>query len=100
MISIKYVYEIRMIELDEYLNGMNRRNIDMDEAYIMIINTSDSECNPIKIFWKANFADPQVPHYDSSRVKMSRRRANGLDVEGISEDGDRYALTCLGVMYY
>jgi len=24
----KYVYEIRMIELDEYLHGMNRKKID------------------------------------------------------------------------
>ncbi len=58
-----------MIELDEYLNGMNRRKIDMERAYIMIImiiNAPDSECNPVTNFWKGKFADPQVPHYKSS----------------------------------
>ena len=29
----KYVYEMRMIEIDEYLHGLNRKKIDMDKAY-------------------------------------------------------------------
>ena len=37
-----YVYEIRMIELDEYLYGMNRRKIDMEKAYDIISDAHES----------------------------------------------------------
>ena len=46
MISIKksinkYAYEIRMMELDEYLYGMNRQKIDKEKAYDVIIDAYD-----------------------------------------------------------
>jgi len=37
----KYVYEIRMMELDEYLYGMNRKKIDREKAYVIVINAPD-----------------------------------------------------------
>ena len=37
----KYVYEMRMIELHEYLYGMNRKNIDNEKAYDIIIDAHD-----------------------------------------------------------
>ena len=48
----KYVYEIQMIEIDEYLHGMNRRKIDIDKAYIMIINARGSQSNAVMNAWK------------------------------------------------
>ena len=32
----KFVYEIQMIEIDEYLYGMNRKKIDTEKAYELI----------------------------------------------------------------
>jgi len=37
----KYVYEIRMIELNEY-HEMNRRKIDMEKAYDIISDAHES----------------------------------------------------------
>jgi len=39
----KYVYEIRMIELNEYLDVINRKKIEMEKTYKMIIDAPDSE---------------------------------------------------------
>ena len=44
-----YVYEIRMIEIDEYLYGMNRQKIDEEKADDIITN---SESNAVINFWK------------------------------------------------
>ena len=54
----KYIYEIRMMELDEYLWGMNRKKIDMEKAYDIVIDTPDSESNAVLSFWKGRLADP------------------------------------------
>jgi len=43
----KYVYEIRMIEFDEYFNGMNRKKMDTEKAFEIIIAAPDSKSNPI-----------------------------------------------------
>ena len=43
---------MQMIEIDEYLNGMNRRKIDMGKAYIMIINARGSQSNAVMNAWK------------------------------------------------
>jgi len=45
-------------KIDEYLYGMNRRKIDMEKAYEMIIGAPDSESNTIMNIWKGRFADP------------------------------------------
>ena len=101
-----YVYEIRMIELDEYLHGMNRKKIDMEKAYELIIDAPDSECNAVLNFWKGHFADPGLEYFKSSRVEENEskakafyRKAVELDIEGMAEGGDQYAQACLGVMY-
>ena len=101
----KYVIEMRMVELDEYLHGMNRRKIDMDKAYEMIIDCPDSECNPVMNAWKGHFADPES-RYESFCVEENESKANefyqmavDLDIERMAEDGDKYAQTCLGQMY-
>jgi len=98
-----YVYEIRMIELDEYLYGMNRKKIDMEKAYDIITN---SESNAIINFWKGGFADPGYSSCKSSRAEKNESRANvfyrkgvELDIVGMAEAGDKYAQACLGVMY-
>jgi len=41
----KYVYEIRMMELDEYLYGMNRKKIDKQKASEMIMDAPNSKPN-------------------------------------------------------
>ena len=61
----KYIYEIRMMELDEYLYGMNRKKIDMEKAYDIVIDTPDSESNAVLSFWKGCFADPHCLRYRS-----------------------------------
>jgi len=71
---INYVYEIRMIEFDEYLYGMNRKKIDMEKAYEMIIDAPDSESNAILNVWKGHFADPGLLFYKSSRVEKNQSR--------------------------
>jgi len=103
-----YVYEIRMIELDEYLNGMNRKKIDIKKAYDIITN---SESNAILNFWKGRFADPCFKDPRSSLIKCSRveknksmanefyRKALDLNIEGMAEAGDKYGQVCLGEMY-
>ncbi len=103
----KYVYEIRMIELDEYLYGMNRQKVDKEKAYDIIIDAHDSECNPVTNVWKARLADPDLPGYKSSRVEKNESRANelyrmavDLNIERMAEDGDKYACSCLAAMYY
>ena len=102
----KYVYEMQMIEIDEYLHGMNRRKIDMEKAYKMIIDFPDSEYNPVMNAWKGHFADPELPCYESFWVEANESEANefyrmavDLDIERMAEDGDKYAQTCLGQMY-
>ena len=101
-----YVYEIQIIELDEYLYGMNRKRIDMEKAYDIISNNPNSESNAIMIFWNGCFADPGLSFYKSSRVEKKESRANAfyrkavdLDIEGMAEGGDKYAQACLGWMY-
>jgi len=96
-----------MMELDEYLYGMNRRKIDREKAYGIVIDTPDSESNPVTNVWKAMLADPQLPGYKSSRVEKNQWRANelyrkavDLNIEQMAEDGDTYACSCLGDMYY
>ena len=71
---INYAYEIRMIELDEYLYGMNRKKIDMEKAYEMIIDAPDSESNAILNVWKGRFADAGLPFYKWSRVEKNQSR--------------------------
>ena len=73
---IKYVYEIRMIDIDGYLYGMNRKKIDMDKAYIMIINAPYSEFNAVMNAWKGHFADPELPRYKSFWVEENESEAN------------------------
>ena len=92
-----------MIELDEYLYGMNSQKIDEEKAYDLITN---SESNAIMNFWKARFADPGYSFYKSSRVEKIQLRANvfyqkalELDIEGMAEAGDQYTQACLGEMY-
>ena len=101
-----YVHEIRMIEIDEYRYGMNRKKVDEEKAYEMIIDTPDSECNAVLSFWKGRVVDPVISFSKSSRVEKSKsrakalyRRAVDLDIEGMAEAGDRFACTCLGEMY-
>ena len=43
----KYVYKIRMMELHEYLYGMNRKKIDREKAFDLIIDARDSNSNLI-----------------------------------------------------
>ncbi len=102
----KYVYDIQMIELDEYLHGMNRRKIDMDKAYIMIINAPGSQSNAVMNAWKGHFADPELPRYESFWVEENESEANefyrmavDLDIERMAKDGDKYAKTCLEQMF-
>ena len=99
----KYVYEIRMIEIDEYRYGMNRKKIDEEKAYEMIMDVPDSECNAVLSFWKGRLADPGLRYFKSSRVEKNEsrakalyRRAVDLDIEGMAEAGDQYACRCLG----
>ena len=103
----KYAYEIRMMELDEYLYGMNKKKIDNEKAYNIIIDAPDSESNPSILFWNAVLADPREPYYKSPRVEKNESKANAfyhwavdLDIEGMAESGDQYACVCLGEMYY
>ena len=102
----KYIYEIRMMELDEYLYGMNRKKIDMEKAYDIVIDTPDSESNAVLSFWKGRLADPHCWRYQSSRIEKNRSRATALyqravdlDIERMAEAGDQYAQVCLGRMY-
>jgi len=95
-----------MIEFGEYLYGMNRKKIDTEKAYEMIIDAPDSECNAILNVWKGHFAHFGLPYYKSSRVKKNPntakafyRKAVELDIEGMAEAGDQYAQACLGYMY-
>ena len=101
-----YIYEIRMMELDEYFYGMNRKKIDIKKAYEIIIDTPDSESNAVLSFWKSCIADPYCPHYQSSRIEKNESRATvlyqravDLDIERMAEAGDQYAQACLGYMY-
>jgi len=93
-------------KIDEYLNGMNRKKIDMEKAYETIIDAPNSESNAILNVWKGFFADPKWLCYKTSRVGKNKSRANAfyrkavdLDIEGMAEDGDQYACAFLGVMY-
>ena len=93
-------------KIDEYVNGMNRKKIDMEKAYEMIIDAPDSGSNAIMNIWKAYFADPQLPRYKSISVEKSETRANAfyrkavvLNIERMAETGDQYAQACLGWMY-
>ncbi len=101
-----YVYEIQMIELDEYLYGMNRKKIDVEKAYDIIIDAPNSESNAILNVWKGRVADPGLSFYKSIRIEKNKSRANAfyrkavdLDIEGMAEDGDQYAQAHLGLMY-
>ncbi len=103
----KYLYEIRMIELDEYLYGMNGKKIDKKKAYEIIIDAHDSEWNPVTNVWKARMADPDLSGYKSSRVEKNEsianafyRKAVDLNIEGLAEAGDQYACVCLGMMHF
>ena len=105
----KYVYEIQMMELEEYLYGMNRKNIDDEKAYDIIINAPDSDSNPLMLYWKARFADPKYPqmsNHISCRVEKNKSKAIALykmavelNIEGMAENGDKYACAYLGWMY-
>jgi len=101
-----YVYEIRMIELDGYIYGMNRTKIDKEKAYDTISDAPDSESNAITNFWKGCFADPELSFYKCNRVEKNQSRANAfyrktveLDIEGMAEAGDQYAQTYFGEMF-
>ena len=101
----KYVYEIRMTELDEYLYGMNRQKIDNEKAYDIINDITDS----LILFWKAAFVDPYCKddiHFELCRFAENESRAIALyekalelNIEGMAEDGDTYACVWLGEMY-
>jgi len=99
-----YVYEIRMIEIDEYLYGMNRKKIDKEKAYDIITN---SESNAIINFWKGRDTDrkwfdcyKQIPYKENQlRANVFYRKALELNIEGMAEAGDKYAQACLGYMY-
>ena len=71
----KYVYEIRMMEIDEYFYGMNRKEIDVEKAYEVISNVPDCESNAVLNVWKGRLADPQLQFYVSSRVEKNESRA-------------------------
>jgi len=103
---INYVYEIRTIEIDEYLYGLNRKKINMEKAYDIISDVPNSESNAIINFWKGRFTDPGFVRFKSSRVEENEtrailfyRKAVELDIEGMAEAGDKYAQVCLGGMY-
>jgi len=64
-----YVYEIRMIQIDKYVYGMNRKKIDTEKAYIMIIEGPGSGSNAIFNVWKGRFADCRLSRYKSSKVE-------------------------------
>ena len=94
-------------KIDEYLNGLNVKKIDMEKAYEMIIDAPDSESDPVLNCWNAFFADPRLTRYKSRRVEKNERRANELyrkamdiNIERMAEDGNQYACVCLGVMYH
>ncbi len=77
----KYVCEIRMMELDESLYGMNRTKIDKEKAYDIIVDTTDSDSNPLILFWKAAFVDPYCEHcnrFELSRFEENESRAIAL----------------------
>ena len=102
----KYIYELRMMELDECLYGMNRTKIDKEKAYDIIIDAHDSESNPLILFWKARLTDPKYWGCKSSRVEKNKSRATALyemavelDIKRMAENGDKYACTCLGRMH-
>ncbi len=102
-----YVYEIRMIEFDEYLYGMNSQKIDEEKAYDIICDAPNSESNAVINFLKASFADLLYLSCKSSRVEENQsiskafyQKALELDIEGMAEAGDKYAQACLGEMYY
>jgi len=61
-----------MIELDEYLYKMNKKKIDREKVYEIIINAPDYESNPFTNFWKARLADPRVPSLKSSQVEKNQ----------------------------
>mmetsp|Transcript_6747 Transcript_6747/g.8803 ORF Transcript_6747/g.8803 Transcript_6747/m.8803 type:complete len:168 (+) Transcript_6747:89-592(+) len=95
-------------KIDEYVYGMNRREIDMEKAYETISTAPNSESNAIMNFWKGRYADarPWFSSYKSSRVEKNQnraiafyRKALDLDIEGMAEAGDKYAQACLGEMY-
>jgi len=67
-----YVYEIQIIELDEYLYGMNRKRIDMEKAYDIISNNPNSESNAIMIFWNGCFADPGLSFLNRAELKRKK----------------------------
>ena len=101
----KYVYEIRMIELDEYLYGMNKKKIDGEKVKEIIMDTHVSESNPITNFWKPRIADGLGFKWNGVKMNQWRayelyRKAVDLNIEQMAENGDRYACTCLGEMYH
>ena len=58
------------------------------------------------LYWKALFVDPEYSCYKSIRVEKKESRATALygmavelNIEGMAEDGDRYACVCIGRMY-
>ena len=53
-------------------NGMNRKKIDVEKAYDLIIDAHDSDSNPLILYWKALFVDPEYSCYKSNRVEKRR----------------------------
>ncbi len=98
---------MRMIEIDEYLYGMDRKKIDREKACELMIVIPISKSNATMNFWKGRVVDPLFPSCKSSRVEKNKsianefyRKAVYLDIERMAEDGDQYAQACLGWMYY
>ena len=72
----EYGYEMRMIEIDEYLYGMDRKKIDREKACELIIDIPISTSNATMNFWKGRVVDPRFPSYKSSRVEKNTSVAN------------------------
>jgi len=88
----KYVYEIQIIELDEYLYGMNIKKIDTEKAYEMIIDAPNSKSDATMNVWKAYFVDPEIPCYKSSRVEKNEIRVNAFYRKAVDLDIERMAV--------
>ena len=93
-----------MMELDEYLYGMNKKKIDNEKVKEIIIDAHDSESNPVTNFWRPRFADGLGFKWNGVKMKQWRayelyRKAVDLNIEQMAENGDKYACACLGWMY-
>ena len=93
-------------EIEDCVYGMNRREIDMEKAYEMVIDAPNSESDPILNVWKAFFMHPMITDYELNKVEINEKVANellekavDLNLERMAEAGMQYAQNFLGTMY-